>query len=339
MNRYAVIMAAGKGTRMKSLREDMSKVSFPVLGRPMVAYVLKALESVNPNKIVTIVGFGGEMTKSIVSSSSEVVWQKEQKGTGHAVMMASPILEKEKGQTIICCGDTPLLKGETLQKMFAFHEESHNDLTVMTALLDDPTGYGRIVKKDGRVIKIVEQKDATEEEKAIKEINAGVYIFDNETLFADLKKLTPNNAQGEYYLTDVISMFVKEGKKVDSFIVDDVDETMGVNDRYQLSIAAKIMQERINSHWTKEGVSIEDSASTYIGPDVKIGQDTIIKPNTSILGHSEIGETNILGPDLQLEDVKMGSRNQFRNSVIIASTFGDDLVGGPYLYIDHDEEK
>lgn len=305
MGRYAVILAAGKGTRMKSKRDDISKVSFPVLGRPMVRYVLEALKPLGLEKIVTVVGFGGEMTKSLVEDSSEVVWQKEQKGTGHAVMMAAPNLEMEDGETIICCGDTPLLTDKTLEALFNSHEANHNDLTILTAEVDNPYGYGRIVKKDGNVLRIVEQKDCSPDEAAIHEINAGVYIFDNKELFRDLKELKPNNAQGEYYLTDVIAMFVSAGKRVKTFSVSDVNETMGVNDRYQLSKAAKIIRARINKKWMLSGVSIEDPDTTYIGPDAEIGQDTTIRPNSHILGHAKVGQGCVIGPDAYVEDVEI----------------------------------
>lgn len=333
MNKYAIIMAAGKGTRMKSKRDEMSKVSFPILGRPMVKYVLEALRPLGFDEIVTIVGFGGKMTEEIVSPASKVVWQKEQKGTGHAVMMTSPLLKGKKGETIICCGDTPLLTDKTLSDLLKEHEENHNDLTILTSIMDNPKGYGRIVKENGKVIKIVEQKDCTEEEALINEVNAGVYVFDNEELFKDLEKLTPNNAAGEYYLTDVIGMFVKDGKHVSSFSIDDVDETMGVNDRYHLSIAAKKIQERINKNLMLSGVTIEDPESTYISPDSSVGVDSTIRPNTYILKGSKIGEGNIIGPSSYLENVTIGNNNEIEFSNIKDSTIGNKVKVGPYSRI------
>ncbi|MCR5078658.1 MAG: bifunctional UDP-N-acetylglucosamine diphosphorylase/glucosamine-1-phosphate N-acetyltransferase GlmU [Bacilli bacterium] len=333
MGRYAIIMAAGKGTRMKSSREDISKVSFPILGKPMVGYVLDALKGLNLDRIVTIVGFGGEMTKSIVEKDSEVVWQKEQKGTGHAVMMASDILSEEEGETIICCGDTPLLTGKTLSALLSSHETNHNDLTLMTAIFEDPHGYGRIVKKNGRVVKIVEQKDCSIEEDTIHEVNAGVYVFNNKELFKDLKRLTPNNAAGEYYLTDVISMFVKDGKKVDSFAVSDAKETMGVNDRYNLSKAEKIIRHRINKKWMLAGVSMDDPDTTYIGPDVKLSQDCVIRPNTMILGNSRLGKGNVVGPNSYLENVEVGENNVIEYSHITDSSIGNGNNLGPFLRV------
>ena len=331
MNKFAIILAAGKGTRMKSGRSDVSKVSFPILGRPMVKYVLEALKPLGMEKIVTVVGFGGETTKSIVEGDSEVVWQNEQKGTGHAVMMAAPALADLEGETIICCGDTPLLTSKTLSALLSSHQTNHNDLTILTSVIDDPRGYGRIVKENGRVKRIVEQKDCTPDEAAIHEVNAGVYVFDNAELFRDLNRLTPNNAAGEYYLTDVIAMFVGDGKKVSTFSVADVNETMGVNDRYQLSVAAKIIQRRINKAWMLSGVSIEDPDTTYISPDSSIGQDCVIRPNTYILGGTSIGRDNVIGPSTYLERVKANNGNVIEWSHLVDTVIGSNTTLGPYL--------
>ena len=331
MKRYAIVLAAGKGTRMKSKREDISKVSFPILGRPLVKYVLEALKPLNMDKIVTIVGFGGEITKSIAEKDSEIVWQKEQKGTGHAVMQTSSLLKGKEGEVLICCGDTPLLSTKTLEELLKKHEEEHNSMTVLTFHTEEPKGYGRIVKRGEQVCKIVEEKDCTPEEKLIQEVNAGVYVFDNALLFPHLDKLTPNNAAGEYYLTDVLSSFVKDGLKVGSYCLADKEDTLGINDRYQLSIAAKIIQRRINKELMLSGVSIEDPDTTYIGPDVVIGRDSIIRPNTYILGKCVIGEDNVLGPNLYLENVEIGNENEIIESHLVDTTIGNKTTLGPYL--------
>jgi bifunctional UDP-N-acetylglucosamine pyrophosphorylase/glucosamine-1-phosphate N-acetyltransferase len=331
MKKFAIILAAGKGTRMKSLREDLSKVSFPILGQPLVKYVLEALKPLGLDQIVTVVGFGGQTSKAIVEKDSEVVWQKEQKGTGHAVAQAAPVLENEDGETIICCGDTPLLTTKTLAALFSSHETNHNALTIMTAQMDDPHGYGRIVKEQGRVVKIVEQKDCTPEQNEIREVNAGVYIFDNKELFKDLKRLTPNNAAGEYYLTDVIGMFVNDGLKVSSFTVADPSETLGINDRYQLSVAAKILQTRINKALMLSGVSIDDPDSTYIAPTVKIGQDTVIHAGCYILGNTTIGLENEIGPNTYLENDQIGGFNQILYSHLTDTVVGNKATLGPYM--------
>lgn len=331
MDKFAIILAAGKGTRMKSKREDMSKVSFPILGQPLVKYVINALKPLDFTSIIAVVGFGGAMAEKIVQKDCQVVWQKEQKGSGHAVMMAAPLLEGKEGETIVCCGDTPLLTSTTLQALYSAHETNHNSLTVMTSILDDPTGYGRIVKRDGNVIKIVEQKDASEEERRIQEVNAGVYVFDNKALFEALHHITTNNAAGEYYLTDVLGLFVQKGLKVGSFAVKDVEETLGVNDRAQLSDAAKIIRRRINRALMVSGVTIEDPDSTYIAPGVSIGADTVIRPGSFLMGDTTIGEANVIGPNCYFENVHIGNNNEIIYSHLVDTTVGNATNLGPYL--------
>ncbi len=309
MSRNAIILAAGKGSRMKSKRADISKVSFPILGQPLVKYVINALKPLNLDKLVAVVGFGGETAKKVVEGDCEVVWQHEQKGAGHAVMMTAPVLEGKDGETIVCCGDTPLLSSETLEKMFKYHEENHNDLTVMTFHIDNPFGYGRIIKENGHFVRIVEQRDTDETTAKVKEVNAGVYIFNNKELFEALKSLKTDNAAGEYYITDAIEIFVNKGLKADTFLVEDWTETLGVNDRAQLAEAAKLLQKRINHKHLISGVTIEDPTNTYIAPGVTIGQDTIIKPGSYIMGNSVIGEDCIIGPNAVIENetIKDGS--------------------------------
>ena len=333
MGKYAIVLAAGKGTRMKSLKSDVSKVCFPLLGRPMVGYVLEALQGLGLDKIVAIVGHGGEKTAEAVKGLSEVAWQKQQRGTGDAAMAAAEFLENEDGITVICCGDTPLLTEKTLSALISSHQTNHNDLTLMSAVFDDPHGYGRIVKKDGRIVKIVEQRDCTLEEDAIHEVNAGVYVFDNKELFKDLKLLRPNGNSGEYYLTDVIGMFVKDGKRVNSFAISDSKEAMGINDRYALSKAEKILRHRINKKWMLSGVSIEDPDSTYIGPDVVLGQDCFIRPHTMIYGKCVIGAGNTIGPSTYLKNVQVGENNVIEFSHIVDSRIENNAKLGPYLRI------
>lgn len=310
MNRYAIILAAGKGSRMKSLLENKSKVSYEILGVPLVKYVLNSLSPLGIKKIVTIVGFGGETSKAIVEGESAVVWQREQKGTGHAIMQTRPELENEKGETIILCGDTPLLKSETLEKLLNDHVASNNMLTVLGAQIDNPFGYGRlIIDENGKLVKIVEQKDASEEERKVNIVNTGVYVFDNELLYKYLNELKPNNKAGEYYLTDLIEIFAKEGHRVGVSIMHGDEEMLGINDRVQLAYATKLMKKRINEKLMLSGVTIEDPDNTYIGPYVEIGPDTIVKPNATLLGDTKIGQRNIIGPDSLLNNMKIGDDN------------------------------
>ena len=334
MELFTIILAAGKGTRMKSLDENVSKVAYPLLGQPLVKYVLKALEPLKSNRIITIVGFGGETTKALVERESEITWQHELKGTGHAIMQVAPLLGKEKGTTLIVCGDTPLLQTKTLSALIDHHEKKKSDLTILSAILDEPFGYGRIIRDDKGLVKaIVEQADTNPDQTQIREINAGVYVFNNELLFAELKHLSPVNKQGEYYLTDLIELFNKRGYRVDASIVNDFSETLGINDRAQLAEAGKIMRARINNRLMKSGVTIEDPEHTYIGPDVAVGQDTTIKPGCYIMGTTTIGTGNIIGPDTTLENMVIGNSNTILKSHLVDSRIGDSNKVGPFTHM------
>ncbi len=332
MKKYAIILAAGRGSRMKSRDPNHSKVAFPILGKPMIDYVISAIEPLKVDKKVVVVGFGGEVTSSIVGDRAEIVWQKELKGTGDAVLKAAPLLEGKEGSTIILCGDTPLLTSRSIEALFEKHEKYHNALTILTAYIENPRGYGRIIRepKANHILGIREDKDASKIEREIKEINAGVYVVDNKILFEYLKKVTPDNAQHEYYLTDIVKMIADDGKKVDSYVLEDSEEIFGINDRSQLAYAAKVIRKKTNKRIMLSGVSLEDPDTTYISPDVKIGPDTIIMANTTILGKSEIGEANYIGPNSYLENVVVGNDNKILSSYLTDTTIGDYNEIGPY---------
>ncbi len=334
MKLFTIIMAAGKGTRMKSRDDNISKVAFPLLGRPLVGYVLKAIEPLKSARVVTIVGFGGETAKAIVGDHSEIAWQRELKGTGHAIMQVAPLLSQEEGMTLIVSGDTPLLKTETLATLIEEHQRQHNDLTLLSAKLDNPFGYGRVIRDElMTVTAVIEQADASEQEREINEINAGVYVFDNAKLFIELSGLQPTNKQGEYYLTDLIGIFKKRGYRVGASIVADFTETLGINDRAQLAEAARLMQERINYAHMKSGVTIEDPFATYIGPDVTIGPDTVIRPGSYIMGMTSIGCGNQIGPDTTLENMTIGHQNTIIKSYLVDSKIGDGNKVGPFTHM------
>jgi bifunctional UDP-N-acetylglucosamine pyrophosphorylase/glucosamine-1-phosphate N-acetyltransferase len=283
----AIILAAGKGTRMKS---KLYKVLHQVAGKAMVDHVLTQLEANHMDNIVTVVGFGAENVEQALGERTKYAVQKQQLGTGHAVMQAADLLSDLDGQTLVISGDTPLFKAATLQKLVDYHTAKKASATVLTSIAPDPTGYGRLVRNDiGIVEKVVEQKDATLEEQAIDEINTGVYCFDNKTLFDALKLLSNDNAQGEYYLTDVIGILKKRGDIVAAYRMADFDESMGVNDRIALAKANEIMRNRINTHWMEEGVTLLDPKTTYIDSDVKIGSDTVIEGGVTIKGNTVIG--------------------------------------------------
>ncbi|MCR5185276.1 MAG: NTP transferase domain-containing protein [Bacilli bacterium] len=316
MEKYTVVLAAGKGSRMKSRDPEHSKVSYPILDKPLINYVVDAVKPIGPKQIVVVVGFGGEITKQLVEKDADVVWQKVINGTGGAVLTAKPLLEGKEGFTLVVYGDTPLITTETINNVFHIHERTGNKLTIVSMVLENPRGYGRIIRepKSNHVIAVREDRDCDEYERDINEVNSGMYVFDNQLLFQYLDKITPNNAQGEYYLTDLVDMFVKDGHKVGAYVVEDAVEMFGINDRVQLAYAAKIMRKRINHKLMLSGVSIEDPDSTYIAPDAEIGRDTIIQPNVSILGHSKIGENNMIGSNTYMNHVNIGNDNVIKCS-------------------------
>ncbi|WAA12342.1 bifunctional UDP-N-acetylglucosamine diphosphorylase/glucosamine-1-phosphate N-acetyltransferase GlmU [Fervidibacillus halotolerans] len=330
-NRYVVVLAAGQGTRMKS---KLYKVLHPVCGKPMVQHVIENVQGIQAEQVITVVGFGAEKVQEVLSESSQFVIQKEQLGTAHAVMQAKELLKDRDGTTLVICGDTPLIKRETLEAMVSQHEKEESHATVLTAKAEEPTGYGRIIRNDkGQLERIVEQKDATEEEKQVKEINAGTYCFDNRSLFSALDKVTNDNAQGEYYLPDVLEIMKKEGKIVSAFMTDDFSETLGVNDRVALSKAEKIMRKRINETHMKNGVTIIDPDQTYIDCGVEIGPDTIIYPGTVIKGSTVIQSDCVIGPNTEIVDSFIGEKTTVRQSVVTESKVGRNVQVGPYAHI------
>ncbi|SDD66935.1 bifunctional UDP-N-acetylglucosamine pyrophosphorylase / Glucosamine-1-phosphate N-acetyltransferase [Terribacillus halophilus] len=330
-NRYAVILAAGKGTRMKS---KLYKVLHPVMGKPMVQHVTDQLNSLQLDKLITIVGHGAEDVKAQLGDASEYALQEEQLGTGHAVLQAETFLQDKEGVTVVLSGDTPLITGNTIQALLDHHEQQGASATVLTAKALDPAGYGRVIRSDvGEVLRIVEHKDANAEELLVDEINTGTYCFDNKLLFQALHNVSNDNAQGEYYLPDVLELLKKDNKLVTAYQTPDFDETMGVNDRVALSQAERIMKRRINEHHMRNGVTIIDPDSTYISTDAVIEPDVTILPNTMILGKTKIKEDAVIGPNSELKDVSIGSRSVVKQSVAHDSAIGNDVNVGPFAHI------
>ena len=310
-NLTAVILAAGKGTRMKS---KLPKVLHKVGGHPMLEHVMDAAEAAGCRDNVVVIGHGAELVRELVVDRARIALQAEQLGTGHAVLQAADTLKDFTGTVMILCGDTPLLEADELQKFYAEHVKSGAAATVMSALMDDPFGYGRILRDaNGDVAGIVEQKDASEEQKQIKEINTGNYCVEAPLLFEVLLTLGNNNAQGEYYLTDVLAKLRAMGKKVGGVITADSEMIMGVNSRRQLAEAESVMRRRIAERHMDDGVTLMDPASTFIEKSVKIAPDTVIYPNTWLQGATEIGEDCEIGPNVRLENVKVadGCRVEF----------------------------
>ena len=330
-NRFVIILAAGQGTRMKS---KLYKVLHPVCGKPMVRHVLEQMKDLKAEKIVTVVGHGSDMVKSELGDECQYVLQAEQLGTAHAVMQTKELLKGKQGTTLVVCGDTPLLKAETINALMDHHIKQNAKATILTSFADDPTGYGRIIRNEqGHVEKIVEHKDATDEEKQVREINAGTYCFDNESLFNALEKVSNENAQGEYYLPDVIEILKSEGEIVTAYSTDDFTETLGVNDRVALSQAEKIMRQRINEKHMRNGVTIIDPEQTYIESDVVIGQDTIIYPGTIIKGKTTIAEDCVIGPHTEIVNCSVDSETTIRQSVAHDSQIGASVQIGPFSHI------
>ena len=326
MNKYAIILAAGKGTRMQSLDPNHSKVSYPILGKPIINYVLDALKPLDFKKEVVVVGFGGEITKQLVEKECDVVWQKEILGTGHAVLQAESLLKDLVGETLIIYGDTPLVSPQTISSIMHIHEKEKNALTVVSAILPDASGYGRMIReeKSNHLLAIREETDCSEYELGISEANTGICVFDNKLLFKYLKKMDNNNTRKLFYLSQLVELMLKDNLPVGSYVVEDMVEVFGINDRIQLAYAAKIMRKRINNKLMLEGVSMEDPDSTYISPAVKIGKDTVIYPNTTISGDCELGNANEIGPNVFMENVKMGNNNRVSNTSIRNKTIGDN---------------
>jgi bifunctional UDP-N-acetylglucosamine pyrophosphorylase / glucosamine-1-phosphate N-acetyltransferase len=334
MNTFAIIMAAGKGTRMKSLDSTKSKVAFDLLGVPLVGHVINALKPLKLDRTITIVGHGGETTSKVVEGQSEIVWQREQKGTGHAVIQVAPLLEGKQGTTLIVSGDTPLITTKSLDQLVQTHIQGKFDLTILTSIVHQPFGYGRMIRNPkGQVTAIVEEINANEEEKKIKEINTGFYVFNNSLLFQNLRDLIPNPKNGELNITSLIKMFMDKGLKVGTSTVDAFEETLGINDRAQLAEARKIMQHRINQQHMVNGVTIENPDNTFISPQVIIGQDTTIQSGVYLIGKVTIGTANFIGANSVIENTTIGTGNHIESSKIIDSVVGNQNHIGPYAHL------
>lgn len=327
----AVILAAGKGTRMRS---KLPKVLHKVGGKAMLQHVLDAADAAGAAEKIVIVGHGAELVESMVGEQGKIVLQAEQLGTGHAVMQTKDALAGFTGTAMILCGDTPLLDGEELKKFYEAHVQSGAAATVLTAFMDNPFGYGRIVRDaDGNVQGIVEEKDADAQQKLIKEINTGIYCLECPLMFDVLATLTCDNAQGEYYLTDVLTKLNEAGKKVGGVVTEDSDMVMGINSRSQLAEAESVMRVRILNKLMDAGVTIMDPASTFIEGSVKIGCDTVIYPFTWLEGNTEIGEDCEIGPNVRLTNVEVGNGTHLQFVYGHDCKVCDEVTAGPYVHL------
>jgi bifunctional UDP-N-acetylglucosamine pyrophosphorylase / glucosamine-1-phosphate N-acetyltransferase len=325
----AVILAAGEGTRMNS---SLPKVLHPLCGKPMLWHILESAKVVTSEQIV-ITGHGAEQVREYFGEDLSYILQLQRLGTGHALQQALPKLP-DQGLALVLCGDTPLLESEILEELIAFHNRSGSSATILTAEMENPTGYGRILRnEEGNVKKIVEQLHLTPEQKQIKEINTGTYCFDLQALKRFLPVLPRNEVKGEYYLTDMIPLLIDAGLVVEAHLLDDAHLGLGINDRVQLSWAESRMREKINNRLMRQGVTMFDPACTYIDVGVQVGRDTVIYPQTILEGETTVGENCRLGPGAHLINSHLGNGIVCRQVLILDSTLHDQAVVGPYAYI------
>ena len=321
--RVAIILAAGVSIRMNT---RLAKVLHEVCGRPMLAYVLDACRQIGVAKMYAVVGYGDEQVKERFGEADDIVWvrQAEQKGTAHAVLCCGEYLEDFDGQTLILCGDGPLIRAQTLKTLIEKHQTEHSATTLATAVLDDATGYGRIVRDAyGNIQGIVEHSDCTSEQLAIREVNPSYYLFNNKILFEALKEVKPDNVKKEYYLTDALALIIATGHKVVAVTAVRPEEAVSVNSRAQLSETSKIMQRRIQQKLMRDGVTIVDPDNTWIDSRAQIGQDTQIEPFTYIHGEVRIGRDCRIGPFAYLrsgtvleDNVVLGVFAEVKNSTL-----------------------
>ena len=330
-HRVAVVLAAGLGTRMKS---KTPKALHKLAGIPMLQHVINALNEAEFQEIILVLGYQGELVEAELGTGYEVVYQHEQLGTGHALLQALPVLQKyADGDCLVVCGDTPCIRSETLKALAEKHTTTQALVSVLTAEIADPTGYGRIIKGTKGIEKIVEEKDATLEEKAIREINTGTYCFNIKSLRACLDKLTPANAQGEYYLTDIIKYNVEAGERVETLLLDDPFEALGINNRVQLAQAESIWRTRINEQHMLEGITIINPENTSIDVHVSIGKDTILLPGVILEGKTSLGENCVIGPNTRIVDSAIEDNVNISYSYILEAEIASGCTVGPFSYL------
>ncbi|MCT4632266.1 MAG: bifunctional UDP-N-acetylglucosamine diphosphorylase/glucosamine-1-phosphate N-acetyltransferase GlmU [Firmicutes bacterium] len=330
-NLTGIVLSAGAGTRMKS---KLPKVLHKVLGRTMVDHVIDVLDELDASKKVVVYGHGKDMVHSSLESRNvRFALQAEQKGTGHAVMVAKEHIGDDDN-VLILYGDTPLIRSSSIKEFCDEHERQGNDLSILTTIMENPFGYGRIIREeDGRVTGIVEQKDGSQEQLLIKEINSGIYLVNGRLLKDSLELIENNNNQGEYYLTDIVKILSGQGKKVGCHILEDPNEVFGVNTRKHLSIASQMLQERVCDALMENGVTILNPNNVYIEKNVLIGNDTIVCPGVFITGDTEIGSECYIGVNSRIEDSKIMDHVEVNNSTVLESKIDSYTKVGPYAYL------
>jgi bifunctional UDP-N-acetylglucosamine pyrophosphorylase/glucosamine-1-phosphate N-acetyltransferase len=330
---HVVILAAGKGTRIKSA---VPKVLHRIGGRPILDWVLRAAEALSPASVTVVVGHEPDQIRSAYDGHQDLgfVVQNPQLGTGHALLQAEPRLAGAKGTVVLLYGDVPLLRGATLTRLVETHRAAGAAATVLTAVLDRPYGYGRIVRLDGAIARIVEERDASPGERALKEVNAGIYAFDLEPLFDAIRDIASENAQGEYYLPDLISIYRRRHLDVATVPASNADEIRGINSRTELAEVATIVRQTKNEELMAAGVTIVDPATTYVEPDVVVGADTVLHPNVYLEGRTVVGQACEIHAGVRIVNSTLGDRVTVRNyCVITESTVAAEATIGPFAHL------
>jgi bifunctional UDP-N-acetylglucosamine pyrophosphorylase/glucosamine-1-phosphate N-acetyltransferase len=330
---HLVVLAAGKGTRMKS---RLPKVLHEAGGLPLIEHVLRTAEAISLSTTIIVVGHGASAVQERLSKRLGLLFalQEPQLGTGHALLQAEPLLKGRSGTVVLLSGDVPLLRAQTLEALVNHHRRSQAAATVLTAVVGDPAGYGRIVRTNGAIAAIVEHKDASAAEREISEINSGIYAFDLAPLFGALRRIGSQNAQGEYYLPDLVRIFREAGLGVETFVVNDPSEIAGVNSRMELAEVGAVIRNARNEELMAAGVTLVDPATTWIGPDVVVGPDTVIHPNVQLEGRTRIGGECVIHSGVRIVDSEIGSRVTVNNyCVITESRVHDGARIGPFAHV------
>jgi len=329
---HVVILAAGKGIRMKS---SLPKVLHRVAGRPMLDYVLRTAAALSPRTMVLVVGHLAEsIRRALGTGPVQLIVQEPQLGTAHALLQTAPVLEGASGTLVLLSGDVPLLRLTTVQRLLRAHEGSEASATVLTALFDRPYGYGRIVRADGRLSRIVEERDASPAERELKEINSGIYAFDPKPLFPALRSLAAQNAQGEYYLPELVKIYRRQRRVVETVILERADEVHGINSRTELAEVSRIVRQQKNEELMAAGVTIEDPATTYIDHDVEVGPDTVIHPGVHLEGHTQIGAACEVHAGVRIVDSVLEDRVTVKNFCVIQeSRLAAGVSVGPFAHL------
>ncbi|MCL5283962.1 MAG: bifunctional UDP-N-acetylglucosamine diphosphorylase/glucosamine-1-phosphate N-acetyltransferase GlmU [Armatimonadetes bacterium] len=327
----AIILAAGKSTRMRS---RLPKAIHPICGIPLTYHLIQACRQAGIERVIVVIGHQGDLVRDSLGGNVEYAVQAEQRGTGDAVKSALPLLNGFEGQIMTMVGDMPLLRAETLKKVRRLQENTSAALTMLSAISPDAQTYGRVVRgEDGRILRIVEYKDATEQERKIQEWNPSIYCFQAAALRKGIHHLRCDNVQGEYYLTDIVEILSRMGERVEAVPVSDSDEVMSINNRVELAVASRIMQQRILERWMIEGVTVVDPAETYVDVGVDIGCDTVLEPGTILQGDTHVGENCRLGPSSRIIDSVIGDGVTVAYSQIVESVVGPNCKIGPFAHL------